>query len=162
MTYPTLRRILFTALALAGGFFMGAVLGGCSSAPVEVAHIDEMTQGEFDALVADVTEPIPIELGIAIDHGKVDANDLVEVASVIEAIASAELKPTAGDPITQALKDAGFTNNEVLAVFYVVEKTLDRHGIKLGPIFGERTQALLHAIADAVTKSAPSEAPENS
>lgn len=155
--------IAFTAGAvLLAALVIASALSACSSTPIEVAHIDEMSQEEFDALVADVTEPIPIALGIALDHGKLDAADLVEAAAAIEAIASAELEPVKGGPISSALKSAGFTDNEVLAVFYAIEKALDRHGIKLGPVFGERTRALLHAVAEAVTHATPSDAREDS
>lgn len=137
----------------------GIALTSCATAPPRsVAELDAMSAVDFASVEQEIVQSVRIEVGVALDQGWIDEDDQVLIASMIETIARGEFEPVPDGPISAALEDAGFTGNEVLAVFGLAEILMRRNGVDFGAALSPRASQLMLSIAGAVvsvSKSAP-------
>lgn len=142
-----MKRITLLALFLLS-LVVGVLCNGCTTPPAGSDPIETIED--------DIVRAVEVGVGLALDSGNLTPDDQVEIAVMIETIARGDFEPVPGGPISAALEDAGFTDNQVRAIFFAVEQTLKSRGFDFGAAMTPRLSDLLFAVAHAVLSATPS------
>jgi hypothetical protein len=154
-----LARFAFEGLAIAallGALLAFLALTGCRSAgsnadaPQGLERMDDAALARFTARCADAAS---IAVGIALDKGGLDAEGQAMLAALLERVATGEIKPVPGGPLSSLLDDAGLTDNEVRGAFLLAEGLLLDAGVDFAGALSDRTRAVLMAVAGAVASA---------
>lgn len=143
ITFVVLLGIALAALGLSGC----RPAGSPPSDPIGLESMDEGQLARFTARCADAAS---IAVGIALDRGGLDAEGQAMLAALLERVATGELKPVPGGPLSSLLDDAGLTDNEVRGAFLLAEGLLLDAGVDFAGALSDRTRAVLMAVAGAV------------
>lgn len=160
-----LARFAFEGLAIAallGALLAFLALTGCRSAGSNpdapqgqgLEQMDDAALARFTARCADAAG---IAVGIALDRGGLDTESQTLLAALLERVATGELKPVPGGPLSSLLDDAGLTDNEVRGAFLLAEGLLLDAGVDFAGALSERTRAVLLAVAGAVANARASQ-----
>lgn len=157
------RLARFALEGLAVALFLGALLvvlalfgcagpGGSSSpgAPQALESMDDAQLARFTARCADAAG---IAVGIALDRGAIDPDAQAMLAALLERVATGEIKPVPGGPLSSLLDDAGLTDNEVRGAFLLAEGLLADAGVDFAGALSERTRAVLMAVSAAIASA---------
>lgn len=152
-----MNRLLFVLFAAA----LCGVAPSCKSLMRDVRNIETLDDTQFGRLQAKCAAIVSLGLGPIVRAGKVDADTLEEIADTMDALGSGVLSPEPGGFVADVLRREGFTDQEILGVFLLLEDALQDAGINLAMAQpGPRAAALLHTIADTVRSAAMEPAPE--
>jgi hypothetical protein len=146
-----MHRILFVILA---AFLCGAP--SCKSLVRDVRNIETLDDTQFGRLQAKCSAIVSLGLGPIVRKGGIEADKLEQIAGTMDALGAGVLSPEPGGFVADVLRREGFTDQEILGVFLLLEDALKDAGVDLSfaqP--GPRTAALLHTLADAVRGAAP-------
>lgn len=128
--------------------------GSNADAPQGLEQMDDAALARFTARCADAAS---IAVGIALDKGGLDADSQAMLAALLERVATGELKPVPGGPLSSLLDDAGLTDNEVRGAFLLAEGLLLDAGVDFAGALSDRTRAVLMAVAGAVANARASQ-----
>lgn len=162
----TLARFALEGIAVA--LFLAALLivlalsSGCAGPgakpadPIGLEQMDDAALARFTARCADAAS---IAVGVALDRGALDPDSQAMLAALLERVATGELKPVAGGPLSSLLDDAGLTDNEVRGAFLLAEGLLADAGVDFAGEgwLSERTRGVLAAMSAAVASARASQ-----
>lgn len=117
--------------------------------------LESMNDAELARFTDRCASAAGIAVGIALDRGGLDADAQATLAALLERVASGELKPVPGGPLSSLLDDAGLTDNEVRGAFLLAEGLLLDAGVDFAGALSDRTRAVLMALAGAVASASP-------
>ncbi len=142
---------------LLGAFLVALACSvGCRSAGSDSGApqaLESMSDAELARFTDRCASAAGIAVGIALDRGGIDADAQALIAALLERVASGELKPVPGGPLSSLLDDAGLTDNEVRGAFLLAEGLLLDAGVDFAGALSDRTRAVLMAVASAVASA---------
>lgn len=153
----------FAALAfvvLLGIVLAALGLSGCRSAgsdPADPIGLESMSEPELARFTARCADAASIAVGIALDRGGLDTDSQALLAALLERVATGEIKPVPGGPLSSLLDDAGLTDNEVRGAFLLAEGLLLDAGVDFAGTLSERTRAVVMAVSAAVASARASQ-----
>jgi hypothetical protein len=128
----------------------------CRSTMSDLRNIESLDDVKFGNLQAKASAVVSLGLGPLVRNGTVSGEDLEEIAAVLDALGSGVLSTGPGGLISDALRKEGFTQQEIVGVFLILEEVLADRGVDLGfAAPGPRASAFLHTLADAVRVTQP-------
>lgn len=145
-----LLGLLLVALALSPS--MGCA-GPGSADPGSPQALEQMAPADLARFTDRCASAAGIAVGIALDRGGLDAEGQALIAALLERVASGELKPVPGGPLSSLLDDAGLTDNEVRGAFLLAEGLLLDAGVDFAGALSDRTRAVLMAVSVAVASA---------
>lgn len=158
-----LARFALEGLAIAallGALLAFLALTGCRSAgsePADPIGLESMSEPELARFTARCADAASIAVGIALDRGGLDTDSQALLAALLERVATGEIKPVPGGPLSSLLDDAGLTDNEVRGAFLLAEGLLADAGVDFAGALSERTRAVLMAVSAAVASARASQ-----
>ena len=144
-----LLGLLLAALALSPS----SGCAGPGSAPGSPQALESMAPADLARFTDRCASAAGIAVGIALDRGGIDAEGQALIAALLERVATGELKPVPGGPLSSLLDDAGLTDNEVRGAFLLAEGLLLDAGVDFAGALSDRTRAVLMAVASAVASA---------
>lgn len=143
-----MHRIAFLILSVLAVAFAPIA---CKSTARDLRNIESLDDVRFGNLQAKAAAIVSLGLGPIVRRGDVSADDLAEIADVLDALAAGVLSPGPGGLVSDALRREGLTDTEIVGVFLLVEDALSELDIDLGLATpGPRAAALLSTLADTV------------
>ena len=145
-----LLGLMLAALALCP---TGASCAGPGSSPSDPIGLESMDEGQLARFTDRCASAAGIAVGIALDKGGLDTESQTLLAALLERVATGEIKPVPGGPLSSLLDDAGLTDNEVRGAFLLAEGLLLDAGVDFAGALSDRTRAVLMAVAGAVASA---------
>lgn len=134
-------------------------LTGCRSTVSDLRNIESLDDIKFGNLQAKASAVVSLGLSPLVRSGTVNAEELEEIAAVLDALGSGVLSTGPGGLVSDALRKEGFTDVEIVGVFLILEQVLADRGVDLGfATPGPRASAFLHTLAQAVRNVVPIDA----
>lgn len=130
-------------------------VAGCRTLQA-LPQLEDLDQAQFDAVQADCALIAKVGAARLLLDGKASAETVGAVASALEIAASDPLATGGPTFITDALKRAGWTDDEVLLALSLAEGALRQHismGETIGPL-GQRARSLLSTVAASLRLAA--------
>jgi hypothetical protein len=144
-------------LAIIAALLYGALqCGSCVSTQQAAQQLDAMSEPDFEAFKRDVAAHVEIGIGLALDRQAIDADDQLAIAKVLDTLAGGTVSLGDIEPLATALADAGLRQNEIRAVFLLVEDALRRAGVRFSVPMTARCAEVLRAVSEAVLIAQPS------
>lgn len=127
--------------------------GGATTSPA--TKLSEMTRSDFERFSSNVSNVVSVAVGIALDRGALTTDDQATLAALVSMLATGELHPAPGGPLSSLLDDAGLTDNEVRGAFLLAERLLVDAGVAFGGEagLGERAAGVLRALSEAIASA---------
>lgn len=119
--------------------------------------LESMSDAELARFTDRCASAAGIAVGIALDRGALTTDDQATLAALVSMLATGELHPAPGGPLSSLLDDAGLTDNEVRGAFLLAEGLLLDAGVDFAGALSDRTRAVLMAVAGAVASARASQ-----
>lgn len=148
---------VFTLILLALALSPSISCAGPGSGSNAPQALESMNDAELARFTDRCASAAGIAVGIALDRGGIDSDAQATLAALLERVATGEIKPVPGGPLSSLLDDAGLTDNEVRGAFLLAEGLLLDAGVDFAGALSERTRAVLMAVAGAVANARASQ-----
>jgi hypothetical protein len=146
-----MHRIL-SLLIVAAILFAGA----CKSLVSDVRNVETLDDTRFGELQDECSAIIALGLGPLVRKGALDAEQLAQIADVLDGLGAGVLAPSPSGLLSDVLRREGFTDQEIVGVFVLLQRGLREAGVDLSfATPGPRAAALLHTLADTGRNAAP-------